>query len=151
MRYYIKVLDGQVIEGPRAMPSGEGASPNKYWNKEQLKLNGIFVVDIEPKDDEYIDFDGYKFENEQLVIPVKQKSIDMVRKSIEQKFRDEFTEKLNKFSLQDQMLVALGIHENEELITYLQAVVAEFNNIKFNIKDAITIEELKGIQATWPA
>lgn len=151
MKYYIKVVDGQVVEGPKAMPSGESASPNKHWKKEQLKLNGILVADVECGADEYPDFEGFTFDNDKLTIPIKPKSIEQVRKVVEEKFRGEFREKLAKFTLQDQMLVALGIQENEELTTYLQAVVTEFNSVKFNIKDAITIEELKGITATWPA
>lgn len=46
MSFYVKVSNGVIVEGPKELQSSESSSPNVNWSKEQMKLNGYFIVDM---------------------------------------------------------------------------------------------------------
>lgn len=59
MRYYVRLSEfGAVIGYPQVLSNNPSDSPNEQWSDEQLKKNGIIIVDIDCDDMiERIDFD----------------------------------------------------------------------------------------------
>lgn len=46
-KYYVKVNNGQIVEGPQELSGSSTDSPNIFWGQEQMSLNNIFLVDID--------------------------------------------------------------------------------------------------------
>lgn len=151
MKYYIRVKDGQVIEGPKAMPSGETESPNIHWGKEQLKLNGILVADVETSDSEFIDFQGYTFSNDTLTIPKKLKPIEEYKSQLKDQFiREMYSNISSRYPIQYQIFVLNGFITDASLYNYIDALMVEWQKLKEDISNSTTLQDLKGIKAQWP-
>jgi len=59
MRYYVKVEDGDVVDGPRQISSNESDSPNENWGKDQMGKHGYFEVNLDHDErTEKIDYDN---------------------------------------------------------------------------------------------
>lgn len=44
--YYVKVVNGVIVEGPKELSNSDSDSPNIHWGANQLALNGYQLVDI---------------------------------------------------------------------------------------------------------
>lgn len=45
-RYYVTLIDGQVVHKPMEIGTNHSDSPNIYWSEEQMKLNNFVEVDV---------------------------------------------------------------------------------------------------------
>lgn len=67
---YVKVQNGKIVEGPAEVSPNESDSPNTNWGAEQMKLNGIFLVDLDHDPlTEKIDYDNPVIYSNSVVYP----------------------------------------------------------------------------------
>ena len=45
-RYYVKVVDGVIVDGPKEISESQKESPNVEWTREQMNRHGFFEVDV---------------------------------------------------------------------------------------------------------
>lgn len=70
MRYYVKVEDGDVVEGPLEISASVTESPNTDWPAEQMLKHGFYEVNLlyNPQT-EKIDYDNPTVTEDSVVYP----------------------------------------------------------------------------------
>lgn len=115
-RFYVKVVDGKVVDGPHPMSSSESDSPNVNWGPEQLKLNNIFIVNLDHDPlTQVVDYTSPKITKDAVTYPIlslpdDQKIIN-TNKSLDENRRREYPST-------DELIIALWEKVVEERPEY---------------------------------
>src|SRR3990167_3790200 len=112
MKHYVKVENGVIVEGPKEISSSQSASPNIYWSKEQMKLNGFFQVDLtHDQDMEILDLTNPIITSDGVSFPIVDKpaseALECVKTTLlREKKKEAYEIIFKKYSVSDISLAA---------------------------------------------
>lgn len=155
-RYYVKVVNGVVVDGPRLMSSNISEAPNTNWQADQMKRWDFIEVDIScDKEKEFIDYanpvvngDSVTYNRIQLnplvvLQEVKKKLVGREKANLANRIYQEFDR-------EEIILIALGVLGGVQTKARIQNMVDAWQDYKQAVNNSTTVEDAKACVVNWP-
>lgn len=160
MRHFVRVKDGSVIEGPKVVSTNPSESPNELWTKSQMRLHGIFEVDLTHDPiSEFIDLNNPVINEEGVIYPVRTKALPEILTTCRRKKIRELKEIgvqiiLAKYSVYELLFVALNVLGDifsERVRSHVQSIVDSIKQGETEINNLTTRQSIEGYNHTFPS
>jgi len=134
MRFYVKVEDGDVVDGPKPISGSPTDAPNTDWGADQMLKHGFYEVDL--THDEYtekIDYENPTVMEDYVVYPRIPLQAD--EKAIKENSYSHY-QRLKEYPSDNEKLEALWakvVNDDDSLILEVQQKIDNIN-AKYPIK-----------------
>lgn len=161
MTHYVRIHNGQVVEGPLPLSNSPKDSPNSMWGKEQLKANRFYLVDMRhDRVEEDIDLANPEINHELVMViypRIKKPDgsiLDSIRRRKYSVIRTNAQEIIfNKYPVYKQLSALHGLYPDEYLIVMklaIKSIIDATKRMESEIEALTTRQQIEDYPISFP-